>query len=272
MASLARHEIETLTEAAREVWSSGDFNEIARSTMPVAEDLVRAADPSAAERVLDIACGSGNAALVAARRFCEVSGIDLAENLIERARLRAAADGSEIDFRTGDAQALPFPDASFDVVLSAFGVMFAPDQQTAANEALRVCRAGGRIALANWMPRGFGIDFFGAHARHAPPPEGMPSPLAWGTEQHVRDLFGDQVTELALEPRQTVVHLRSVGHAVELYARYFGPTIRALAHVGPQGAQALKDDLAAVVEAHNVAKDGSVAMLADYALVTAIRA
>lgn len=272
MAALARHELQALTEVARDTWSSGDFNEIARSTMPVAEDLVRAADPSAAERVLDIACGSGNAALVAARRFSAVSGIDLAENLIERAKLRAAADGSEIDFRAGDAQALPFPDASFDVVLSAFGVMFAPDQQAAANEALRVCRPGGRIVLANWMPRGFGIDFFGAHARHAPPPEGAPSPLAWGNEEHVRELFGDQVSELAVEPRQTVVHLRSVAHGVELYARYFGPTIRALEKVGPEGAPALKADLAAVVEAHNVATDGSVAMRAEYALVTAVRA
>lgn len=143
---------EAVTERQQATWATGDFNVISRLIMPMSEALVRAVDPHAGQRVLDVACGSGNAALIAGRRFCEVTGIDYVPALIERARMRAAAEGIDIDFRVGDAQALSFPDASFDVVLSTFGVMFAPDQEQAAGELLRVCRPGGRIGLASWMP------------------------------------------------------------------------------------------------------------------------
>jgi SAM-dependent methyltransferase len=261
-----------LTEAAATTWSSGDFNEISWSLVPVAEDLVQTADPAPGERVLDLACGSGNAALIAARRYCAVTGIDIAANLVERARARAAADGLRIDFHEGDAQALPFEDARFDVVLSAFGIIFAPDQPLAAAEALRVCRPGGRIALANWQPEGFGRDFFGIHRRHAPPPEGTPSPLDWGTEGGLRRLFSGGVASLAVERRVFPIHFRSVAHAVETYASRFGPTIRALERVGPEGAAALKADIAALVEAYNRAGDGTVRMEADYLRVLATRA
>lgn len=265
-------DIAALTEAARRMWSSGDFNQIARQTMPIAEDLCRHADPRPGERVLDVACGSGNVALLAARRFCDVAGLDIAENLIDRARLRAAADGVEVDFRTGDAQALPWDDGSFDLVTSAFGIMFAPDQPRAAAEALRVCRPGGRIVLANWMPEGFGQAFFGAHARHAPPPAGMPSPLRWGTEAGLRALFGDAIAEPRFERRSNFAYYRSVDHAVEVFATTFGPTIRALSVVGPAGADALRADLGATIEACNRVGDGSVKMETDYLLFTARRA
>jgi len=265
-------EIRELTAAAADIWSSGDFNEIGRNLMPVAEDICRAADPAAGSRVLDIGCGSGNVALVAARRYCDVTGIDLATNLIARARLRAAAEGAAVEFGVGDAQALEFDDASFDVVASAFGIIFAPDQQRAAAEALRVCRPGGRIVLANWMPEGFGRDFFGAHARHAPPPETMPSPLVWGTREGLEALFGDGLADIRLERRYTPIHYLSVDHAVETYARCFGPTIRALQRVGDAGAVALRADIAAVVERYNRAQDGTVAMQADYLLAVATRA
>lgn len=261
-----------LTAAAAATWSSGDFNEIARNLMPVAEDMMRAADPSASARVLDIACGSGNAALVAARRYCTVAGIDIAPNLIDRARARADAEGLEIDFRTGDAQALPFDDGQFDVVASAFGIIFAPDQPRAAAEALRVCRPGGRIVLANWMPEGFGLDFFAAHARHAPPPEGAASPHVWGTEEGLARLFGDALSDCRLERRSCLIFYRSVAHAVDTYAACFGPTIRALERVGPAGAPALRADLGAVVERYNRARDGTVAMAADYLQLVATRA
>jgi SAM-dependent methyltransferase len=261
-----------LTEVATATWSSGDFNEIAWSLVPVAEDLVRAANPAPGERVLDIACGSGNVALIAARRYCEVTGIDIATNLIDRARARAAANGLAIDMRVGDAQALPFEDARFDVVISAFGVIFAPDQPRAAAEALRVCRPGGRIALANWMPEGFGRDFFGIHRRHAPPPEGTPSPLEWGTEDGLRRLFGTRLASLSVERRVCPIFYRSVEHAVETYASRFGPTIRAVERVGPDGAAALKADIAAFVETSNRAGDGTVRMDADYLRVLATRA
>ena len=271
MAGSPAPDFAALTRNAAVTWSAGDFNEIGKSLMPAAEDLLRAADPSAGARVLDIACGSGNVALVAARRFCEVAGIDIAENLIARARVRAAAEGAPVDFRTGDAQALPWRDGTFDLVTSAFGIMFAPDQPKAAAEALRVCRHGGRIALANWMPEGFGRDFFGAHARHAPPPEGAPSPLVWGTEEGVEALLGAGASEIRCRRCSTQIHYRSVAHALETYATHFGPTLRVLERVGPEGAAALMDDLSTVVARWNRAEDGTVAMQADYLQVLATR-
>lgn len=265
-------DIPALTEAAKALWSSGDFNKIARQTMMIAEDLCRAADPRPGERLLDIACGSGNVALIAARRFCDVAGLDIAENLIERAKLRAAAEGVRIDFRVGDAQDLPWPDGHFDMVTSAFGIMFAPDQTRAATEALRVCRPGGRLALANWMPEGFGKEFFGVHARHAPPPAGMPSPLNWGSEDGITALLGDGVSDTRFERRAGFAYFRSPDHAVDVFSTYFGPTIRALGVVGEAGAEALRADMRAVIERRNRATDGTVKMETDYLLTIATRA
>ncbi len=260
-----------LTERGRQVWSCGDFNEIARQTMMVAEDICRAADPRPMQTVLDVACGSGNVALVAARRYCMVAGIDIAPNLIDRARVRAAAEGTEVDFRVADAQDLPYPDASFDVVTSVFGVMFAPDQDKAASELLRVCKPGGKIVLANWMPEAFGSDFFCAHAKHAPPPVGMASPLNWGTKTGVRDLLADGISDLQCARRAGYAYYRSVDHALELFQTYFGPTIRALSIVGEDGAEALRRDLAAVFEKYNGADDGTVAMTTEYLQTVAVR-
>jgi SAM-dependent methyltransferase len=222
--------------------------------------------------VLDIACGSGNLALVAARRYCDVSGIDLAPNLIDRARIRAAADGLDVDFQVGDAQELPYPDASFDVVTSVFGVMFAPDQEKAARELLRVCRPGGRIALASWMPEAFGFDFFGAHARHAPPPPGMASPLRWGTPAVLDEMLGPGVVSISSTKRSSFAYYRSVEHAVSLFEAYFGPTIRALEAVGEAGADALRADLAGVFERYNRADDGTAVVETQYLRTVATRA
>lgn len=268
----ARPDLRQITQRNKEVWSSGDFNEIARQTMMVAEDLCRVADPHPMEAVLDIACGSGNVALVVARRSCVVTGIDIAANLIERARIRAAAEGTEIDFHVGDAQDLPFPDACFDMVTSVFGIMFAPDQDQAARELLRVCRPGGRIALANWMPQAFGIDFFGAHARHAPPPPGLASPLRWGTEEGLQELLGECTRNLTCERRSAFAYYPSVDHALELFQSCFGPTIRALRMVGEDGADALRRDLAAVFEKYNRADDGTLVMETEYLQTLAVRA
>jgi SAM-dependent methyltransferase len=265
-------DFKALTEAGRAVWSSGDFNAIARQVMAAAEDVVQAADPRPGQSVLDVACGSGNAALVAARRYCAVSGIDIAPNLVERARTRAAAEGVEVEFREGDAQALPYPDAHFDVVLSVFGVMFAPDQERAASELRRVCRPGGRIVLANWMPEAFGAYFFGAHARHAPPPPGMPSPLRWGTTEGLTELLGSGVRGIATTRRSINAYYPSVEDGVDLFARYFGPTIRALNVVGPDGAEALRRDISAVFDRYNRADDGTAVVETEYLRVTATRA
>lgn len=166
-----------ITRRQQATWAAGDFHELGRQTMDMSEALVRAADPHAGQRVLDVACGTGIAALIAARRYCEVTGIDYVPALIERAKIRAKAEGMDVDFRVEDAQVLPFPDTTFDVVLSSIGVMFAPDQEKAAGELLRVCRPGGTIGLASWMPDGFGGDFFAAHVRHVPPPPGIKPPV-----------------------------------------------------------------------------------------------
>jgi SAM-dependent methyltransferase len=263
---------EAVTETQQAAWASGDFHEIARQNVIMAEALCEAADPHGGERVLDVACGSGTAALVAARRYCEVTGIDYVPALIERARARARAEGLDVDFRVEDAQALPFPDASFDVVLSVYGVQFAPDQAKAASELLRVCRPGGRIALASPMPEGWSGDFFAAHGRYNPPPPGVEPPLRWGTEEGLADLVGEATRSIASEPRSALQYYRSIEHAVEVFGRYFGPTIRAAEAAGADGEQHLREDLKAVFASYNRATDGSAVVENTYLLTIATRA
>lgn len=258
-----------ITERQQATWASGDWNAVALQGMPVSEALVEAADPRPGARVLDVACGSGNAALVAARRGCEVTGIDYVPAWVERARRRADADGVAADFRAGDAQALDVPDASVDVALSVFGVMFAPDQGLAARELLRVCRPGGVIALANWMPEGYGADLFGAHARVAPPPPGLAPPVRWGTEQGLGELLGDGA-DLVVERRAFFQHYRSIDHAAAVFRSSFGPTVSALEIAGPEGEAAFLAALARVFEGVNRATDGTVRLECDYMQVLAV--
>lgn len=250
----------SITDRQQATWATGDFNEIARQIIPVSEDLIRVVDPHAGWRVLDVACGSGNAALAASHRNCDVVGIDYVPALIERANLRAQAEGVRIDFRVADAQALPFPDASFDAVVSVFGVMFAPDQTKSANELVRVLRPGGTIGLSCWMPEGFGIDFFGAHAKHVPPPPGLDSPLRWGTEAGITALLGSKGLALKTTRRIILQYYRTVEHAVETFAAYFGPTARAMTMLDANGQASLKHDLGAVFAKYNRATDGTLAV------------
>lgn len=259
------------TERQQAMWATGDFHKIARGINPVSEALCETVDPSAGERVLDLACGSGNTAIVAARRDCEVTGIDYVPALIERARWRAAAEAVDIDFRVADAQALPFADAQFDVVLSVFGVMFAPDQEKTASEALRVCRPGGKIGLASWMPEDFGADFFGAHARYVPPPEGLAPPLRWGTETGVAELIGAETRAIRNTVRTARIHYRSIGYAIETYSRYFGPTRRALDALDREAGQMLLGDIETVLRAYNVATDGTLALEVRYMETITVR-
>lgn len=261
-----------VTEIQQATWASGDFHEIARQNVVMAEELCVAADPHGGERVLDLACGSGTAALVAARRYCEVTGIDYVPALVERARTRAAAEALEVDFQVADAQALPFPDATFDVVLSVYGVQFAPDQRKAASELLRVCRPGGRIALASPMPEGWSGDFFATHSRYSSPPPGVESPLRWGTGDGLADLLGENVRAIESEQRPALQYYRSVDHAVEVFCRYFGPTIRAAEAAGPDGQQRLREDLKTVFERYNRATDGTAVVENTYLLTIATAA
>lgn len=249
------HKATTATQQA--TWSEGDFHEIARQNVVLAEALCTALDPHAGQRVLDVACGSGAAAMVAARRYCEVNGIDYVPALIDRARQRAQAEGYTVDFRVADAQDLPFPDATFDIVMSVYGVQFAPDQEKAARELLRVCRIGGRIGLASPMPEGWSGDWFATHARYAPPPPGLQSPLRWGTEGGVSRLLGEAPCAIESRVCTALQYYRSLVHAMEVFTTYFGPTLRILGLLDEDTQQQFRNDLEAVFIRHNRATDGT---------------
>lgn len=260
-----------ITENQRRTWSTGDFNEIARQNMDMAEALCRAADPRPAQQVLDVACGSGNVALVAARRYCETTGIDYVPTLIERARRRSAADGWGAEFKVGDAQDLPFPDGSFDVVLSVYGVQFAPDQEKAANELLRVCRSGGTIGLASPSPEGWSGDFFAVHGTHNPPPPGVKPPLRWGTPEGVEEVLGGGTRSIENTPRTDLQYYRSVDHAVEVFSTCFGPSLRALDAVGEGGREDFLSDMRAVFARYDRAMDGGAVVENRYLQTIATR-
>jgi ubiquinone/menaquinone biosynthesis C-methylase UbiE len=260
-----------ITERQQATWATGDFHEIARQVMTVSESLCAAVDPHACQSVLDVACGSGNAALAAARRYCEVTGVDYVPALVERAKTRANAEGLRIDFRIGDAQALPFADASFDIVVSVFGVMFAPDHEKAASELLRVCRPGGRIGLCSWMPTEFGGEFFAIHARYVPPPPGIKSPVRWGTEGGLLELFGTATDSIKSERRTVFQYYRSVEHAIDVFRTYFGPTNRAFQIVDAAAQAALRKDVKDLFSRYNRAKDGTLVLEASYLQTIATR-
>lgn len=261
-----------ITKNQKETWSTGDFNEIARQNVIMAETLVEAVDPHPGKRVLDVACGSGTAALVAERRYCEVTGIDYVTSLIERATARAQANGQPIDFRVGDAQDMPFPDDSFDVVLSVYGVQFAPDQEQAARELLRVCRPGGKIGLAGPIPEGWSRDWFAAHAEYMPPPPGVHSPLRWGTAEGLEELLGPGIQSIDNTQQTALQYYRSVDHAVEVFSTHFGPTIRALEKLDPVDQDSLVDDLNTIMSRYNRATEGAAIVENQYLQTAAIKA
>ena len=222
-------------------WASGDFTRVATLIVPMAELVCDAADLRAGWKVLDVACGSGNGAIAAARLNCEVTGIDYVPALIDRARERAAAERLDVDFRDGDAEALPFADASFDATITVVGSMFAPDHHKAAAELVRVTKPGGTIGLVSWTPSGFIGDVFRTTGKHVPPPAGVSSPLLWGTEEHLAELFGGDVAWTHRE-RAFVWRFTSPAALVDCFAQYYGPTVKALEAAGA-GSDALLEDL-----------------------------
>ncbi|MCD6044790.1 MAG: SAM-dependent methyltransferase [Burkholderiales bacterium] len=236
----------------REMWAAGDYAAVATPLLIVSELLCEAADLRGGSKVLDVATGSGNTALGAARRRCEVTGIDYVASLLERARERAAVERLDIRFEEGDVEALPYPDGSFDVVLSTFGVMFAPDQERAARELLRVCRAGGRIALTNWTPEGFVGQWFQVTARYAPPPPGLKPPLRWGTEAGLRALFE---RDMRIERRHYVMRYRSPQHWLEYFRSNFGPTRQTFERLDAEGQESFAADLIALAQRFNRSGD-----------------
>jgi ubiquinone/menaquinone biosynthesis C-methylase UbiE len=262
---------EAVTEVQQRTWSEGDFSRVGANIVIVAENLAEAANVRGGDRVLDVACGAGNGAIAAARRSWEPAvGLDYVPALLERARERAAAERLETEFVEGDAQKLPFDDASFDVVLSIFGAMFAPDHQRAADELLRVCRPGGTIAMANWTPEGFIGQMFQVVGKHAPPPPGLKPPVLWGTEDYLRELFGDRISSLATERRLFNGRFRDPDHMIGFFRAYFGPTKVAFERVGDDGADALEADLRDVIERANV-DDRTLVAPGEYLEVIAVR-
>lgn len=230
----------------------------------VAEHLCDTADLRAGWRVLDVATGSGNAAIAAARHGCTVVGIDYVPALLERGRRRADAEGLEIELIEGDAEALPFPDDTFDAVTSVFGAMFAPDHERAASEVLRVTRPGGTVALANWTPDGFIGELFRTTAAHVPPPAGVQSPLLWGTEAHLRDLFGDHVASFEVSERTFTWRFQSPEEFVEFFRRWYGPTLKAFEALEGGALDALEADLVDLARRHDRLAGDAIAIPATY--------
>jgi ubiquinone/menaquinone biosynthesis C-methylase UbiE len=248
----------------RQTWASGDYHMIASIIVPVSERLCDAADLRAGERVLDVATGSGNTAIAAARRLCEVTGVDYVPTLLERGRRRADAEGVRIMFKEGDAEALPEPDGAYDVVLSTFGVMFAPNQEQVARELLRVCRPGGRIGLANWTPEGWIGEMFRITSRYVPPPAGLRPPVRWGTEDGVRELFNGGLASLQAKRRSFFWRFASAEQYLDLFRTYYGPTYKAFEALDESGRRALASDLTDAVERFNRADDGTLVVPGEY--------
>lgn len=252
-------------------WASGDFAVIGTTLQIVGETLCEAADLRAGENVLDVACGNGNATLAAARRFCKVTGADYVPELLVKAQARADAEGLHIDLHEADAEALPYRDAAFDVVLSTFGVMFAPDHPRAARELLRVCKPGGRIALANWTPEGMIGKLLRTVGRHVAPPKGLVPPTAWGNPEHVAKLFGQEVTDLRIERKHFAFRYQSAAHFTEIMRLWYGPTHKAFAALDEAGRAALDADMNALFSEHDVGGGRGLVAPSEYLEIVATR-
>jgi len=253
-----------IKQRQRAVWSSGDYAIIGTTLQIVGELLAEAVDVHAGERVLDVAAGNGNATLAAARRFARVTSTDYVPQLLEKGALRARAEGLDVQFQTEDAEALPFDDGNFDVALSTFGAMFAPDQDQVARELLRVVRRDGRIGLANWTPEGFLGDLLRLIGTYAPPPAGIRSPLLWGTEPRIVELFGAQAADIRCVRRHFNFRYRSAAHWIDVFTSYYGPLHKAYAAVDPARRGELIDDIRALLARRNVGGPSSLVVPGEY--------
>ena len=266
-------EMEALKSRLRATWIAGDFGVIAKSIETGAEEFVDRLDLKPGMRVLDVACGTGNLAIPAAHAGADVTGIDIAPNLIEQAQARAADGRLEIRFDVGDAEALPYDDASFDVVMTMFGAMFAPRPDVTAAELKRVCSPGGLIAMANWTPEAFTGQMFKTNAKHVPPPPGMPSPILWGTEAAVRERLADGISDLQMTRRKiNFTYPFGPAEVVEHFRLYFGPTQKAFESLDHDGQDALRKDLEELWTEFNHANDGTTQVESEYLEVRAVRA
>lgn len=252
-------------------WASGNYAIVGTTLQIVGEHLAEAVDLRAGEEVLDVAAGNGNATLAAARRFARVTSTDYVPELLEKGAERARANGLEVRFQTADAEDLPFADGAFDVALSTFGVMFAPDQARAARELTRVVRGGGRIGLANWTPEGFIGDLFRLIASYVPPPAGVQSPMRWGTEPRIVELFGPDATDIRCERRRFNFRYQSAAHWIEVFRNFYGPTYKVYAALDPDRQASLTRDIGALLERQNVGGAHSLVVPSEYLEVVITR-
>ena len=266
----ARPDFAAIKQKQQATWASGDFAIVGTTLQIVGESLAEAADVRAGERVLDVAAGNGNATLAAARRFAQVTSTDYVPALLEKGRQRAEAEGLSVQFQTADVEHLPFADASFDIVLSTFGAMFAPDHARTASEMMRVLRPGGRLGLANWTTGGFVGRLFKVIGAHVPPPPGLESPALWGTNGHLATLF-PQAAGIVSTPRFFNFRYRSAAHWVQVFRDYYGPTHKAFAALGETRSAALEADIVALLEELNVAGPDSLVVPGEYLEIVIVK-
>jgi ubiquinone/menaquinone biosynthesis C-methylase UbiE len=257
-------EMETLKSRLKTTWEAGDFSEIAKHIENVAEEFVGRLNIQPGMKVLDVACGSGNLAVVSAQKGADVTGIDIADNLVEAAKKRAESLGLNIKFEQGDAEALPYDDNTFDVVMTMYGAMFAPRPDVTAAELVRVCKPGGTVAMANWTPSGFAGQMFKLATKYIPPPD-MPSPVLWGVPENVKERFGDKLTDLKMTPRMAEFEYdMPPAGVVDLFRNYFGPTVMAFKAIPPENHEAYRSDLEALWSEHNTADGNETHVKSEY--------
>ncbi|MEW8354421.1 MAG: methyltransferase domain-containing protein [Candidatus Thiodiazotropha sp.] len=245
-------------------WGAGDYGRVGVTLQITGEQLCEAMDVHSGQSLLDVAGGNGNASLAAARRFCKVVSTDYVGELLEQSRIRAQAEGLAIEYREADAEALPFEEGSFDNVTSTFGVMFSPNQAQAANELQRVCRTGGTIGLANWTPESFIGQLFKTVGRYLPPPAGVESPAAWGTEAFLQRHFGSLAKEIRIQQRHFNFRYHSPDHWLDVFSTYYGPTLKAFQALDETEAQSLRDDILQLIGRYNRAGNGAMVVPSEY--------
>jgi ubiquinone/menaquinone biosynthesis C-methylase UbiE len=264
-------DFEAIKTKQQATWSSGDYAVIGTTLQITGEMLCEALDVAAGEQVLDVAAGNGNATLAAARRGCAVTASDYVPELLDGTRARAASEGLTIEVREADAEALPFADETYDVVVSTFGVMFTPNQERSASELLRVTRPGGRIGLTNWTPEGFIGQMFKIVGGYVAPPPGVRSPLQWGTEDRLVELFGDNVQSLYAQRREFVFRYRSAEHWLDTFRTYYGPTYKAFGALDDEGQANFERDLLTLANEHNTSTTGTLRIPSEYLEVVAVK-
>lgn len=271
--STTQTDIGALKERLRATWASGDFGVIGRAVAQFQEELVGRLDIAPGMKILDVACGTGNSAIPAARRGADVTGIDIAANLIEQAKARAEAEGVKARFQEGDAEKIEFPDGAFDMVISIFGAMFAPRPELTASELKRVTKSGGRIVMGNWTPSGFAGESFKLTAKYAPPPPGMAPPVLWGDEATVRERLKDGISKLEIRRVTTSLGFpMKPEETVQLFIDYFGPVKRAYESLDPAGQASYRKDLEDMYRRNNTATDGTTLVPSELLEIVATRA